>query len=125
MSRKNFNEDVGLNVIGFLDDKFVIKLGIENRHLNTMGVVHGGVLSTLLDTTMCAAFFESTTGEGKIGATLEMKINFLKPTVEGNLTAYGFVTNISRRTVFVEGYIENQQGKLVAKASATVMISNN
>lgn len=123
MSSKNFNEDIGLNVVGFVDDKFVIKLDIEKRHLNTMGVVHGGVLCTLLDTAMGAVFFESLHDEQKAGATLEIKINFLKPTIEGNLTAYGILINVSRRTAYVEGYIENQHGKLVAKASATMMIS--
>ncbi len=125
MTIKTFNEDIGLNVIGFLEDKFVIKLNIENRHLNTNGVVHGGVISTLLDTAMGAAFFESSNGEGKAGATLEIKINFFRPIFEGTLTAYGVVTNLTRRTAFVEGFVENNENILIAKASATMMISGN
>ncbi len=124
MSSENFNEDVGLNIIGFKDDKYVIELEIEKRHHNTGGIVHGGVLCTMLDTAMARAFFETLPPEKKSGATLEMNINFLKPTTAGKLTAYGILTHTTKRTAFVEGHVENQEGKLVAKASATMMLSS-
>ena len=119
----NFNEHTGLNIVGFQDEKFVIELEIETRHHNRYGTVHGGVLFTMLDTAMSRAFFDTLPPDQNAGVTLEMKINYLKATDAGKLTAYGSLINKTRRTAFVEGYIENEDGVLVAKATATMMLT--
>ena len=55
-------------------------------------------------------------------ATLEMKVNFLGSAKGGKLIAWGRVVNQTRRTVYVEGRVENADGKLLARSSATMMI---
>jgi uncharacterized protein (TIGR00369 family) len=119
----NFDDFIGINMIGFVDDRYVVALDIEPKHLNPAGIVHGGVLCTLLDTAMAKAFFETLPKEKQSGATLELKINFLRPMVTGKLTAFGQLVNPTRRTAFVEGYILNAAGKLVAKATSTMILS--
>lgn len=121
----NFDDFIGIKMIGFVDDHFVVELEVASKHLNPAGIVHGGVLCTMLDTAMAKAFFETLPKEKQLGAALELKINFLRPTVTGKLTAFGKLVNPTKRTAFVEGYILNQQGKLVAKASATMILSAN
>ena len=119
----DFNEHIGLNILGFREDRFVIELEIGSQHYNRYGTVHGGVLFTMLDTAMSRAFFDTLPAEKNSGVTLEMKINYLKTTTSGRLTAYGILINVTRRTAFVEGHIENEEGGLVAKASATMMLT--
>jgi uncharacterized protein (TIGR00369 family) len=121
MSSKNFMDDIGLNRIGFVDDQYVVELDVKTKHLNSIGIIHGGVLCTLLDTAMAFALVETLTEDKKECATLEMKINIFRPTVSGKLTAYGVLTNLTNRTAFLEGVIKNQEGKLVTKASSTIM----
>ncbi len=118
----DFNEHCGLDIIGFRDEKFVIKLEVGAPHINRYGIVHGGVLFTMLDTALSRAFFNTLPPDQNTGVTLEMKINYLKTAKTGDrLTAYGTLTNQTRRTAFVEGHIENQTGDLIAKAAATMM----
>lgn len=123
MSEKTFDDFVGIQMIGFVDDSYLVTLEVEPIHLNPVGIVHGGVLCTMLDTAMAKAFFETLPEERRLGAALELKINFLRPTQTGKLTAYGKLINPTRRTAFVEGHIQNEAGKLVAKASATLILS--
>ncbi len=123
MAANNFDDFIGINMIGFVDDHYVIELEVAPKHLNPVGIVHGGVLCTMLDTAMAKAFFETLPKEKQLGAAIELKINFLRPTVTGKLTAFGKLVNPTKRTAFVEGYVLNQQGKLVAKASATMILS--
>jgi uncharacterized protein (TIGR00369 family) len=123
MRANNFDDFIGVNMIGFVDDHYVVTLDVEPRHHNPAGIVHGGVLCTLLDTAMAKAFFETLPKEKQSGAALELKINFLRPTVTGKLTAFGKLVNPTRRTAFVEGHILNEAGKLVAKATATLILS--
>jgi uncharacterized protein (TIGR00369 family) len=118
----DFNEHCGLDIIGFRDGKFVIELEVGEQHLNRYGTVHGGLLFTMLDTAMSRAFFDTLPPDENVGVTLEMKINYLKAAKDADtLTAFGTLTNQTRRTAFVEGHIENQSGALIAKATATMM----
>ena len=123
MSNENFNDDVGIKFVGLVDDRYVLELELEKRHRNMMGTVHGGVLCTMLDAAMARAYFATLPQEKVGGATLEMKINFLRPAETGKLTAYATLINSTRRTAFVEGVINNQDGKLIAKASGTMILS--
>ena len=122
MKVNDFNDETGLNFRGFIENRYVIDLEIEPRHYNVMGFVHGGVLCTLLDTAMARSFFYSQPDEKKAGATLEMKINLLKSSTVGKITAYGRLVNSTKQTAYVEGSIENEEGQLLAKASATMML---
>src|SRR2546426_2939024 len=58
------------------------------QHANPMGTLHGGVLCDLADAAMGMAY-ASTLGEGETFATLELKINFLKPVRPGRPVATG------------------------------------
>jgi uncharacterized protein (TIGR00369 family) len=120
----DFNEHTGLNVLGFRDGCFVIELAVGSQHHNRYGTVHGGVLFTMLDTAMSRAFFDTFPTDQNNGVTLEMKINYLKAATTGRLTAYGILVNTTRRTAFVEGHIENEDGDLIAKASGTMMLTH-
>ena len=119
----NFTKEIGLDLVGYIDEQYIVKLKVEDRHLNMAGTLHGGALCTLLDTAMGRAFHEGS-GKKLGGATLELKINFLKPSKAETLTAYGKLINTTRRTAYVEGYVENEQGELVGKASSTIMIKD-
>lgn len=119
----NFNEHVGYEVLGFRDNRYVIRLEVAEFHFNRYGIVHGGVLFTMLDTAMSRAYLDTLPPEANTGVTLEIKINYLKATDSGALTAYGLLVNSTRRTAFVEGVIENEAGELVAKASGTMILT--
>lgn len=121
---KDFNEYVGLIDVGMRDGAYVMELELGAHHWNRYGHAHGGALFALLDTTMSRAFFETLPPERNTGVTLEMKINYLKAVKQGRLTAYGSLIHTTRRTAFVEGRIETSAGELVAKASATMYLTN-
>jgi uncharacterized protein (TIGR00369 family) len=121
----DFNEHVGYDALGFQDGRYVIRLAVSSHHMNRYGIVHGGVLFSMLDTAMSRAFFDTFPADQNSGVTLEMKINYLKATNSGILTAYGVLINATRRTALVEGHIENEGGDLVAKASGTMMLTGS
>ena len=122
MNVNDFNAEIALDLRGLIDAQYVIDLEIEPRHHNFMGFVHGGVLCTLLDTAMARSFFYALPAEKRTGVTLEMKVNFLKAVRVGRITAYGKLVNSTKQTGYVEGYVEDEEGQLLAKASATIML---
>lgn len=114
--------DLGLEPRGFDGEDYVVELAVQPRHLNIGGIVHGGVLCSLLDTAMARACFMADGGEDLSAATLEMKVNFLGKARTEALVARGRVVHATRRTVYVEGWVRARDGeRVVARASATMM----
>ena len=114
--------DLGLEPEGFAGDDYVVALSVEPRHLNIGGLVHGGVLCSLLDTAMARAFFMADGGRTLSAATLEMKVNFLGTARGGRLVARGRVAHRTRRTAYVEGSVVDGEGRMIARATATMMV---
>lgn len=93
------------------------------QHYNPIGVVHGGLAMTLLDSAMgCAINNGLPAGAGH--ATLETKVNLLRPigTKTGLLHARGRVVHAGRRVATAEGRLEDAAGKLYAHATTTMLI---
>lgn len=89
---------------------------------NPLGVVHGGLACVLLDTvTGCAV--HSTLAAGLGYASLEIKVNYLRPIHGGlPLTAHGWVTKPGRRAAFAEGDLRDPAGTVLATASSTCLV---
>jgi uncharacterized protein (TIGR00369 family) len=89
--------------------------------LNRSGVVHGGVLCTLMDEAIGWAAY-SRLGEGAQLVTAELKINFLEAAASGTLTAHGRVIRQGKHLVVGEGDVLDHDGRRVARGLGTWMI---
>jgi uncharacterized protein (TIGR00369 family) len=92
---------------------------VDREHFNPNGVLHGGVVMTLLDTAMGHAVAELVYPEGRINAAAQMNINFLLPVREGTIRATAKVRKIGKRLAVVDGEVTDEEGRLVAIATAT------
>jgi uncharacterized protein (TIGR00369 family) len=86
------------------------------EHLNSFGMVHGGVVMTLLDVAMASAARSLQPELGMI--TIELKTSFMRPAV-GALIARAEVLHRTRNMAFVQGQVENAAGQLCAHATGT------
>lgn len=92
-------------------------------HYNPIGVVHGGVAATLLDSAMGCAV-HSTLPAGAAYTTLEIKVNFVRAvTAEtGRVRCEAKLIHIGGRTATAEGRIVDEAGKLYAHGTTTCLI---
>jgi uncharacterized protein (TIGR00369 family) len=93
-------------------------------HQNPLGTVHGGIITTLLDSAMGCAV-HTTLPVGGMYTTLELKVNFLRPSFAGGerLLAEGTVLNRGATAVLVEATITGaDSGKKIAHATSTCLI---
>ena len=95
-------------------------LSVEDHHFNSAGTVHGGVVSTLDDTSMGAALYP-TPGPGEGCATIEIKINFFKPVIGGAIVCAAGVVSEGRNVANLEACVYVGE-VLVAKANGTFAI---
>ena len=102
---------------------FSVELVPEQRHYNPLGSVHGGVLSTMLDTAAgCSVHSTLAVGEGY--TSLDLTVKFLRPATvaSGRLRATGKVIQRGRRTALAEAQVTDESGRLIAHATSTCMI---
>jgi len=97
-----------------------VELDSDARHSTPLGTMHGGALCMLADIAMGLAY-GSTLDESETFATLELKINFLRPVRRASLVAEAVVVRTGRNTGMAECTVMDQRGRLVAKASSTCM----
>ena len=92
-------------------------------HYNPIGVVHGGLAATLLDSAMGCAV-HSTLPAGGGYTTLEIKVNYIRPmTAEtGCVRCEANVIHVGGRTASAEGRVVDESGKLYAHGTTTCMI---
>lgn len=102
-----------------------VSFGFEPKeyHYNPIGSVHGGVISTLLDTVMGCAL-HSSLPQGTGYTTLELKVNFIKAVTDscGELIAEGRLKHLGKSTALVEADLKDAQGRLYAHGVSTCMI---
>ena len=90
----HFGKLVGIQVIDVKDGYAKVSLKITKDHINFTGVTHGGAIFTLAD----CAFAEAANFGEKEAVAIQANINFLKPSVEGDvLTAEAVRISESRR----------------------------
>ena len=92
-------------------------------HYNPIGVVHGGLASTLLDSCMACAV-QSTLPRGKAYTTLELKVNLVRAITSdtGLLRCEGRVIHAGKQVGTSEGRITDAQGRLYAHGTTTCML---
>ena len=116
-----FVEELGLELWGFGGGKAELRVDLEQAHLNSWEVAHGGVLMTMLDVAMAHAARSSTSQAPHDApglATIEMKTTFMRP-AEGQLRALGTLLHKTTTMAFTEGSVFNEAGQLCAHATAT------
>ncbi len=95
----------------------------DESHYNPIGIVHGGLVCTVLDSVVGCAVH--TTLERGIGYTsLELKVSYLGAVhaYSGTLTATGRVVKLGTRVAFAEGEVRDAAGKILATASSTLLV---
>jgi uncharacterized protein (TIGR00369 family) len=95
----------------------------KEYHYNPIGVVHGGLAATLLDSAMGCAV-HSTLPAGAGYTTLEIKVNFVRPITAdtGRVRAEAKLIHLGGRTATAEGRVIDEAGKLYAHATTTCLI---
>ncbi len=101
----------------------VFEITAGERHYNPIGVVHGGIAMTLLDSAMGCAV-QTQMPAGGAYTTLEAKTNLVRAITSetGPLRAIGKVVHAGKRVATAEARLEDPSGKLYAHATSTCIV---
>jgi uncharacterized protein (TIGR00369 family) len=100
--------------------EFVIDVAQKHRQL--MGVVHGGVLATLIDTATFWAVYFAIEDEQRWLTSVDLKLNYLAPAISGRLLARGRQVKVGRTLCYASAEVTDERGKILAHGASTLMI---
>jgi uncharacterized protein (TIGR00369 family) len=115
-----FLEHIGATLKAFEKGSAQVELFTKPYHLQHLGFVHGGVISTLMDNTGWYVAM-SNLDDDHTSVTMEIKINYLKPIRGDYLLAKAMVKRQGRKTSFVTIELISEE-QLVAYATGTYAI---
>src|SRR5262245_11726778 len=95
----------------------------SNRFYNPLGSVHGGWISTLLDSAMGCAV-HSVLGPGQIYTTVDLRVSFARPVFDqtGALKCEGKIIHAGSRIATAEGRVWDKAGTLIAHGTETCLL---
>ncbi|HTD79851.1 MAG TPA: PaaI family thioesterase, partial [Chloroflexota bacterium] len=89
-----------------------------------IGIVHGGLLCTLLDFAAGAAV-QTLLKAGESSSSIEIKASYLKPlrADSGRIEVHGHALRVGGWVAFAEAHARDQSGELVGHATTSLAVS--
>lgn len=110
----------GMRLLELLPGYAKTSMTVEDRHLNSIGTVHGGAIFTLAD----FAFGAAVKTGGKVAPAISTTLSFLKATRSGTLYAEATEISRSRKLSVCTVRVTNDAGELVALFQGTAYIKD-
>ena len=96
---------------------------VEEKHMATPNVMHGGAIAGMMDALLSVAAFSAVADDNKHVATIEFKINYLRAVRKAcMLKGIGKVIRLGSKIAFTEAEIRDEDNHLIATASGSIMI---
>jgi uncharacterized protein (TIGR00369 family) len=116
-------ETIGLAGLEVAEGSVTFILDPQEFHYNPLGTVHGGIISTLLDSA-AACSVHTTLPVGVAYTSMDLNVKFLRAVTvaSGQLRSTGQVLQRGRRTAYAEAKMTDAAGRLVAHATSSCLI---
>ena len=115
-----FVDHVGARITECAEGRSLLTLQVQPMHFNSQGAVHGAALFTLADTGMGAALFSILEPQERC-STIEVKINYFKPVLQGVVECRSQVVHRGRTVANIDSVL-TVDGTVVGKANGSFAI---
>ena len=119
--RQGFMRTVGATLESVEPGTVTIACGFDAGLTQQHGLLHGGLLATLVDVACGYAALSVLPADREV-LTVEFKINFLKPAKTDRVIAVGQVVQAGRTLTVCEGTaVDSTRTRILARMTATMM----
>jgi uncharacterized protein (TIGR00369 family) len=114
---------LGFRLAEVEEGRAVFAVQPNESHYNPIGVVHGGLLATVLDSAMGCAV-HSTLAAGAGYTTLEIKVNYTRAALvdTGLLRCEAKIVHRGKQTATAEGTVKDEKGRIYAHGMTTCLL---
>jgi len=118
-----FPQFLGIEVEELRQDYARMRLAYRPEFRQPAGVVHGGVIASIIDTVVVPAIGSGYDTPQQL-FTVDFQLRFLAAVVDDDLVAEGWVAQRGRRIVFCDAEVRGGSGMLAATATLTYKVSS-
>jgi uncharacterized protein (TIGR00369 family) len=117
---------IGAELVLVGEGEAVFRCTPDESSYNPIGIVHGGLLCTLLDFAAGAAV-QTLLNAGAASSSIEIKVSYLKPlrADSGPIEVHGRALRVGGRVAFAEAHARDQNGELVGHATTSLAVSQH
>jgi len=108
-----FPSHLGIELEELREDYARLKLGFRQEWTQPAGVVHGGVIASLIDTVVVPAIGSGYDDRPDL-LTINMQVQYMGAVIDQDLYAEGWVTKRGRSVVFAEAAVRGADGRIAA-----------
>lgn len=102
-----FDQHLGLKLSIFAPGKIRYTLTIEQAHLSSPGIAHGGLIGAMMDCVLGATALSYAVTQNQFCSTVEYKTNFLQPAkIHDQLMGEGVLEYTGNSLLVVSGSIQ-------------------
>jgi uncharacterized protein (TIGR00369 family) len=112
-------QTLGLELLEVGEGRSTMAVTFRPDHLQN-GVMHGGVLASLVDSA-CACAALSRIYPEDYATSVNLQVTYLKPVTTGRVTARAECLRAGRRVLFTEARVHDEAGDLVATATSQLV----
>jgi len=122
-----FYQLIGFEVSDFGPSWAQCQLKTRDELTNPNGVLHGGVIATLIDATITQALlmtdeYQQVRDTRGSLSTIDLHVKYLRPAQHGRIVCEANVVHLGSRVVHAQAVVRNEQGKQIALGDASLML---
>jgi uncharacterized protein (TIGR00369 family) len=118
----HFDTLVGTQWLDDDPDHARVRLEMRDELRQPVGLLHGGVMSTLVESICSRATALAVMNEGMIAMGQSISVNFIRPITEGAAEVHAKARHRGRTTWVWDAEVLNDDGKICALAQMTIAV---
>lgn len=111
---------LGVQVVDLKPGHSQVRLPVRPEMLQVAGLLHGGIVASLIDVASALAVFSAMSAWTEI-RTLEMKVNYFRPVRSGEIQAHARLVHMGKRTAVTLCHVWGEGDALCALGVATFL----
>ncbi|MDR9855364.1 PaaI family thioesterase [Paenibacillus sp. VCA1] len=119
-AKNTFWDFIGCETVEVSDKKVVVAFDILPHHLNLIGILHGGMHASVIDSAMGIVVMLARPEASVV--TVGLNMNYVAPVSEGRVLVTAELIHSSRKLMTAQAFAHKENGDLLAFGTGTFRV---
>ncbi|MBE9913527.1 PaaI family thioesterase [Paenibacillus donghaensis] len=119
-AKDTFWDYIGCEIVEVNEKEVVVGFDIRPHHLNLIGILHGGMHASAIDSAMGIIVMLARPNTSAV--TVGLNMNYVAPVTEGRVLVTAELIHSSRKLITAQAYARKENGDLLAFGTGTFRV---